>query len=44
MKRDKEKRIKESIFISEIPEGGTLEIRYKGKVIAKRTGEGKIQK
>jgi len=39
-----EKKIRESIFISEVPEGGTLEIRYKGKVLARRVGEGELEK
>jgi len=39
-----EEEIKKSIYISEIPKGGVLEIRYEGKVIAKRKGSGKIEK
>jgi len=39
-----EEKIRESIYISEVPEGGTLEIRYKGRVLAKKTGEGELEK
>jgi len=39
-----EEKIKKSIFISEIPAGGTLEIRYEGKTIAKRTGTKELEK
>ena len=39
-----EEEIKNSIHISEIPEGGILEIRYKGKTIAMRRGTEALKK
>jgi hypothetical protein len=33
-----EEEVKRSVYISEVPAGGTLTIKYKGKVIARRTG------
>jgi len=42
--KEKEEKIKESVFISEIPAGGTLEIRYKGKPIARRKGDKPLEK
>ena len=33
-----EEEVKKSIYISEVPAGGTVTIKYKGRVIARRTG------
>jgi antitoxin (DNA-binding transcriptional repressor) of toxin-antitoxin stability system len=33
-----EEEVKRSIYISEVPAGGTVTIKYKGRVIARRTG------
>jgi len=38
-----EREIARSVYISEIPEGGKLEIKYRGKVIARREGEKKLE-
>jgi len=39
----KRQQIKNSVYISSVPGGGTLEITYRGRVIAKRTGDSKIE-
>jgi len=39
-----EEEVKKSVFISEVPAGGTLEIKYEGKTIASRKGSGPIKK
>ncbi len=38
-----EEEVKRSVHISEIPAGGTLTIKYKGKVIARRVGSKEME-
>lgn len=36
--KEKEEKVKKSVWISEIPAGGKLTIIYKGKVVGERQG------
>jgi hypothetical protein len=38
-----EEEVKRSIYISEVPAGGKLEIKYRGRVIARRVGARDIE-
>jgi len=39
-----EKEVKESVFISAVPKGGVVEIKYEGKKIAERRGSGPLRR
>jgi len=38
------KRMKDGVFISEVPEGGELRINYGEKLVASRKGSGRMTK